>query len=91
MKLSETMINTLEIMKQHGNLRRYDGGFWSWENANLKPVYNGKTFMYMLPEWSCDVKTLRALAKRNLVVLDEVKKRMPFTELNCKTTKTVQI
>lgn len=72
--LSETMIKTLNIMDEHEKLVRYDGGFWSWENAELKPLYNGGNFLCMVPCWYCNVKTLRALKTRGLVFLDENEK-----------------
>lgn len=71
MNLSKTMLDTISVMQKHSKLIRYDGGFWSWENIDLKPLYNGGTFMCMVPTWHCDVKTLRALDKRKIVTLDE--------------------
>ena len=71
MQLSNKMLETLEMIKQHGKLIRHSGGFWSWTEIELKPLYNGREFMCMVPIWYCDVKTLRALQKRELVVLDE--------------------
>lgn len=73
--LSKTMIETIKAMQKHGDLKRYDGGFWSWEDIDLKPLYNGGTFLCMIPIWHCDVKTLRALAKRGFVTLKEDQKK----------------
>lgn len=39
--LSQTMIEVLQKMQKHGMLKRYDGGFWSWNNVDLEPLYNG--------------------------------------------------
>lgn len=72
--LSPTMTETLQLIQEHGKLIRYDGGFWSWKDAAQKPLYNGGKLLCMVPVWHCDVKTLRALEKRGLVVLDEKQK-----------------
>lgn len=72
--LSDIMLKTIAIMQKHGKLIRYAGGFWSWEDIALKPLCNGGKFLCMVPEWHCDVKTLRALDKRGIVTLDETKK-----------------
>lgn len=74
MGLSRTMLKTIEMMRQHGGFVRYDGGFWSWENVELKPLYNGGMFLCNIPIWYCDVKTLRALEKRGIVALNEGQK-----------------
>ena len=71
LQLSDTMLDTIDKMSKYGKLVRYDGGFWSWENTELEPLYNGGIFQCMVPSWHCDVKTLRALSKRNIVILDE--------------------
>lgn len=70
-KLSKAMLETIEKMRKHGDFIRYDGGFWSWKDVEIKPLYNGGKFLCMVPIWHCDVKTLRALAKREIVTLNE--------------------
>lgn len=62
------------MVEQVIKLVRYDGCFWSWKNVELEPLYNGKTFMCMVPIWYCSVKTLRALKKRGIVFLNEAEK-----------------
>lgn len=74
MNLSKTMIETISAMRVHGNLKRYEGGFWSWEETELEPLYNSGKLLCMIPVWHCDVKTLRALAKKGLVTLNESEK-----------------
>lgn len=71
MQLSKTMQDTLEKLRDNKELIRYPGGFWSWREVELKSSYNGREFMCMVPIWYCDVKTLHALQKRELVELDE--------------------
>lgn len=86
MKLSNTMLETINIMENHnGKLIRYRGGWWSWENSEIKYYmrkepretphftdYKIHDDDYAIPIWNCDVKTVRALQKRGLVVLDEM-------------------
>ena len=43
MCLSKTMIDVLDKMKEHGKLVRYCGGFWSWEDVEIKKL--------LLDEW----------------------------------------
>lgn len=71
LQLSDTMFDTIDKLSKYGKLVRYDGGFWSWENTEMEPLYNGGRFQCMVPSWHCDIKTLRALSKRNIVILDE--------------------
>lgn len=82
MRLSEKMLETMQVLEKYKALKRYDGGFWSWDSADMKPSYNGGQIICMVPSWYCDVKTLRALAKRNLVVLDENNKTCKLEEKN---------
>ena len=74
MDLSKTMRDTIMIMQEHGELMRYEGGFWSWDNVETKPLYNGGKIIGTVPVWYCSVITLRALEKRGLVTLFEEQK-----------------
>ena len=78
------MLETMQALEKYKALIRYDGGFWSWDGADVTPSHNGGRFMCMVPSWYCDVKTLRALAKRDLVVLDENNKICKLNEKNYK-------
>lgn len=50
-------------------------GFWDNPEDLRNPVFRGNMeFDKVVPVWNCNVKTLRSLQKRGLVVLDEVKK-----------------
>lgn len=71
LNLSKTMLEVIEAMKTHGNLVRYDGGFWSWEDVEIEHVRFNRMQNFDVPAWHCDVKTLRALERRGLVELDE--------------------
>lgn len=71
--LSAKMEEAVRIMKAHGKLIRYDGGFWSWAGVEIHHCKNGAG-TYSCPIWYCSVLTLRALAKRNIVTLDEENK-----------------
>lgn len=70
-QLSKTMIEVLGKMKEHGKLIRYHGGFWSWEGVEIKTTSFRKMKNYEYPAWNCDVRTLKALHKRGLVILNE--------------------
>ena len=70
--LSATMQDVLEVLKEHKELVRYDGGFWSWKGVEIKRTTFTRMNNFDVPVWNCDVKTLRALRKRGLVELDEV-------------------
>lgn len=74
MELSKKMSETMQVLEKYKVLIRYEGGFWSWEDTDMEPLHNGGQFLCMVPSWYCDVKTLRALAKRDLVVLNETSK-----------------
>lgn len=68
--LSAKMEEAVRIMKAHGKLVRYDGGFWSWVGVEIHHYRNGAD-TYDCPIWNCGVRTLRALAKRRIIILDE--------------------
>ena len=70
-KLSAVMQEVLEVLKEHKELVRYDGGFWSWKGIELKRTTFNRMDNLYVPIWHCDVKTLRALHKRGLVELDK--------------------
>ena len=71
--LSEKMEEAVRVMRVHGKLIRYDGGFWSWVNVEIHRHKNGAD-TYESPIWYCGVGTLRALVKRGVVTLDEENK-----------------
>lgn len=70
-KLSQTMQEVLDVLKEHKALIRYHGGFWSWDGVEIKRTTFTRMDNFDYPAWHCDVKTLRALHKRGLVELDE--------------------
>lgn len=71
--LSAKMEESVRIMRTHGKLIRYDGGFWSWVGVEIHHCRNGAD-TYRCPIWYCSVRTLRALDKRHIVTLDEENK-----------------
>lgn len=71
--LSTKMEETVRIMKAHGKLIRYNSGFWSWSGVEMHISRNGAD-IYKHPIWYCGIGTLRALAKRGIVILDEENK-----------------
>lgn len=71
-KLSPKMQEVLDILKEHKELVRYNGGFWSWKGVEIKRTTYNRMDNFDVPVWWCGVETLRALHKRGLVELDEV-------------------
>lgn len=70
MKLSHTQEEALKMMKEKGGgvLVRWPGGFWTFSGAQGRAVYNRHGYLeYLVPEWWCGVRTVRALAKKGVV------------------------
>lgn len=88
--LSSKMEETVRIMNAHGNLIRYIGGFWSWIGVEKHQCKNGGN-TYDVPIWYCDVKTLRALAKRGIIILDEEKKVCKLNKGYCGEMEEINI
>lgn len=70
-ELSDTMQKVLDVLKQHKELVRYHGGFWSWKGVEIKRTTFTRMRNYDYPIWYCDIRTLHALQRRGLVELDE--------------------
>lgn len=73
--LSKVMIETIDMMKQHnGKMIRWKYGLWTFEGAKIKYYVksNVDNSNVPIPEWYCDVKTLRALHKRGIIQLNEI-------------------
>ena len=62
--LSPTQFETLQKMEENGKLIRWNGGFWSFEDAEIKDVIRDSWGYTSIPQWYCDVRTLRALEKK---------------------------
>lgn len=76
-KLSKTMSITLEIMRTHGRLVRWPGGFWTYPNCPSKIEVSGWKKPHAVPEWYVAANTLNALADRGLAILQKVAHRYP--------------
>jgi len=63
-KLSDKMQETYEIIKEHGEIIRWGECYWTYPKC-------ARSKRLDVPEWICQTSTLRALAKRNLITLDE--------------------
>lgn len=73
--LSQTQQDVINTMKEKGCLKRWPGGFWTYENVEIERRSWDKFIgHYKIPKWHCRVRTLRSLHDKGLVVLDEVNK-----------------
>lgn len=60
--------DVIRVMKAHGNILIKKHGFWTYENCEFHKDHNSN-----IPIFSCQITTLRVLARRNIVTLDENK------------------
>lgn len=70
--LSKAQEDAIRIMKAHGNTLVKRDGFWTYENCEFREYRNGND-LFKIPIYSCRVTTLRVLARRNIIVLNEDK------------------
>lgn len=63
-RLSPTQREALEVVRTHGSLVRYRGGFWSWPDAPGRTSADG----VFIPKKSFGASTVDALWRRGLVV-----------------------
>lgn len=66
--LSRAQEDVIRVMKAHGNILIKKHGFWTYENCEFHKDHNSNN-----PIFSCQITTLRVLARRNIVTLDENK------------------
>jgi hypothetical protein len=63
--LSATQQKALNQLINHGGtFIRKEGGFWTWPDGKGNVV----------PEWYCDVRTLRVLERKGFIILNEIKR-----------------
>lgn len=60
--------DVIRVMKAHGNILIKKHGFWTYENCEFHKDHNSN-----IPIFSCQITTLRVLARRNIVTFDENK------------------
>ena len=70
--LSKTQEDAIRIMKAHDNTLVKRDGFWTYENCEFHE-YRNRNDLLKIPIYSCRVTTLRVLARRNVITLDEDK------------------
>ena len=70
--LSKAQEDAIRVMKAHGNTLIKKHGFWTYENCEFHEYRNGSNLM-KFSICSCRITTLRVLARRNIVTLDENK------------------
>lgn len=69
-KLKE--LDAIRVMKAHGNTLIKIHGFWTYENCEFHEYHNGSNLM-KFPIYNCRTTTLRVLARKNVIALDEDK------------------
>lgn len=70
--LSKAQEDAIRIMKAHDNTFVKRCGFWTYENCDFHEYRNGNDLM-KIPIYSCRITTLRVLARKNVIALDEDK------------------
>lgn len=70
--LSKAQEDVIRIMKVHNNTLLKRDGFWTYENCEFIEYRNGNDLL-KIPSYSCRIATLRVLARRNVITLDEDK------------------
>lgn len=63
MKLSETMQEALDKLKEHGALERMPGGFWTYRDC---PVKISHPLGGQVPSWYAGTRTIEALVDRGV-------------------------
>lgn len=67
-QLSREMQKAYDMIKEHGKLVRYNGGFWAKESSPMKPI----SFLEpetLVPVTFVHTKTVEALYNRGLIVI----------------------
>ena len=70
--LSRAQEDVIRVMKAHGNILIKKHGFWTYENCEFHEYHNGSNLM-KFPIYNCRITTLRVLARKNVIALDEDK------------------
>lgn len=66
-RFSETMAAAMELAKEHGELHRQPGGYWTPPD---EPMRRGKMGARGGPDRSAGTRTVQALKRRGLVEID---------------------
>ena len=74
-KLTPEMKRALEMLKTHGELIRYKGGFWSYEGATMAVmgIRNRDETDFVYPVEHVGLQTLEALERRDMIEVSETK------------------
>lgn len=64
--LSQTQLECIETLKEHGKLIKYSGGFWSAQNVEIKHVPCTPD-PYDAPTWYISTRTINALIKKGVL------------------------
>lgn len=69
--LTQAQKDAVDAMMYHEKILLKQKGFWTYKECPFKQAKNGAE-TFEIPAWSCRITTLRVLAKKNIVKLDEV-------------------
>ncbi len=74
-KLSPEMQRLIDVLKEHGKLVRYDGGFWHIPNCKMRKANNGPKVYYVPIHPTIEYfgyGTIKALKKRSAVIVTKL-------------------
>ena len=74
LKVSPTMQKTLDNMREHGGLERWQGGFWTYPGCAIHHRMEANRAYpegVPVPAWWVDFGTVKALLKRELIEITE--------------------
>jgi len=72
LKLSEKQQEVYDIICKYKQIVRWGECYWTYKNCGTHTLkYRNEVFD--MPDWKCQTNTLRALTKKNLILLNEEK------------------
>lgn len=71
-KLSEKQQEVYDVICEHKQIVRWGECYWTYKGCETHQL-KYKDEISNIPNWICQTNTLRALAKKNLIMLDEEK------------------
>lgn len=69
-KLSGKQQEVYDIICEHKQIVRWGECYWTYKDCKTHQ-FKYRNEISDIPDWICQTNTLRALAKRNLIMLDE--------------------
>lgn len=72
--LSPLQQEVVDSLKQHGVLLRYDRGFWSAPNVEMRKLNCGMPYgEVLIPTWHFGTNTIKAMLRKGIVVVTKTK------------------